>query len=141
MSDRAKTAPNETFTALARKMGATVSELADAAPWDAATCARYVERHADKARMMGAQWPDAQVASAVRMLVREDLDHESVVCLARDRIVALIAERELLLQTLKATRTLVAEGAADGFTDHGWMERLFANQAVLTAAISRAECR
>jgi hypothetical protein len=38
-------------------------------------------------------------------------------------------------KALLATRALVSEGATDGFTDHGWMERLFANQAALTRAL------
>lgn len=37
-------------------------------------------------RRYGAHLSDAEVASKVRMLMRHDLDHEQVCCLARDRI-------------------------------------------------------
>ena len=51
----------------------------------------------------------------------------------------LIAAAPDLLEALIVTRSLVSEGAIDGFTDHGWMERLFLNQRSLSAAIAKAE--
>lgn len=41
-------------------------------------------------------WTDAQVATAVRMLMRGQLDHEAICVLGRDRIMSLSAERDRL---------------------------------------------
>jgi hypothetical protein len=43
---------------------------------------------------------DTEIASKVRMLTRSDLDHELVVCAARDRIMSLTAERDELARKL-----------------------------------------
>lgn len=55
----------------------------------------------------------------------------------------LIAAAPDLLDAVVATRKLVAEAALTGFNyaDGNWAERLFANQAVLSAAIKEAEER
>lgn len=55
----------------------------------------------------------------------------------------LIAASPDLLAVAKKTRGLVSEAAATGFNCHDgdWAERIYANQAALTAAIRKAEGR
>lgn len=55
----------------------------------------------------------------------------------------LIAAAPDLLEAVRATRALVSEAAATGFnwSDGDWAERLYGNQAVLSAAIAKAEGR
>lgn len=51
----------------------------------------------------------------------------------------LIAAAPDLFEALKETRDLISEGAAHGFTDHAWMERLFASQGKRTRALAKAQ--
>jgi hypothetical protein len=44
---------------------------------------------------------DQVLASMVRMLMRNDLDHEMIVCAARDRIMCLVKEKARLIQALE----------------------------------------
>lgn len=55
----------------------------------------------------------------------------------------LIATAPELLEALVATRALVSEAAMTGFNCHDgtWAERLYSNQASLSAAIAKAEGR
>lgn len=55
----------------------------------------------------------------------------------------LIAAAPDLLEAAKATRSLVAEAAMVGFNfnDGDWADRLYRNQANLSAAIAKAEYR
>lgn len=50
------------------------------------------------------QFSDEQVASAVRMLTRDQLDHEAICILARDRIRSLAAELDRLREELEKVR-------------------------------------
>lgn len=53
-----------------------------------------------------ATWTDSEVATKVRMLMRDDLNHEGVICAARDRIAILsrdVHELTFALQTLLDT--------------------------------------
>ena len=50
----------------------------------------------------GSHLTDTQVASAVRMLLRDQLNHEAVCLVARDRIVSLATERDQLKARLEA---------------------------------------
>lgn len=47
------------------------------------------------------QWSDVEMAGAVRMLMRYDLNHEGIVVGARDRIMCLAAENKRLLAALE----------------------------------------
>lgn len=88
---------------LANQMGVGLSDLPDAQPWSAGAVSSYAERHGNRSAPVGyAHLPDVQIASAVRMLMRDNLDHESVVCAARDRICALHVEKSEMLAALKA---------------------------------------
>jgi len=53
-------------------------------------------------RQAGSHLSDAQVAHSVRMLMRDDLDHEAVCVMARDRICYLSAALEDLTRQLRA---------------------------------------
>lgn len=64
---------------------------------------------------MMADWTDEQVASAVRMLMRDQLDHEVICVLARDRIRSLASERDHFRKALDEIRV---EAMASG-TDSG----------------------
>ncbi|MEK1893178.1 MAG: hypothetical protein AAAB20_07855 [Rhizobium sp.] len=61
--------------------------------------------------------------------------------MAETKHARLIAAAQDLLDAVLKTRALVAEAALTGFNyaDGDWAERLFENQAVLSAAISKAE--
>lgn len=58
--------------------------------------------------MAGEQFTDVHVASMVRMLMRDQLDHEAICIMARDRIMALAQERD----RLRAELAEVTERAA-----------------------------
>ena len=60
------------------------------------------DREWTRANMLGPQIPDEMVANMVRMLFRDQLDHEFVCTLARDRIRVLMAEKESLEKQLQA---------------------------------------
>ncbi len=106
----------ESLREMAAKMGQTVSYLADAEPWDPEAVIFYAQKHGDRSEPLGYRHlPDIQIAGAVRMLMRHDLDHESVVCAARDRICALHEEKAALLAALKsAVITMDAAAKATG---------------------------
>lgn len=62
-----------------------------------------------QARQAGPHWSDEQVASKVRMLMRDDLDHEAVCVMARDRIVylsAVVAERDRQIAELPELKSI-----------------------------------
>lgn len=59
--------------------------------------------------MAGEHWTDADVAARVRMLGRNDLDHEMVCVAARDRIIRLAGENQRLKLLLAAIRAVIAE--------------------------------
>jgi len=53
---------------------------------------------------------DVEIAGRVRMLMRDDLNHEGIVCAARDRILHLSEENERLRRELYSrTRSLEEE--------------------------------
>lgn len=51
---------------------------------------------------------DEQMASRVRMLMRSDLDHESVCTSARDRIMCLVKEKSQLAERVKTLEAIIA---------------------------------
>lgn len=117
----------DTLTAMAKRMGMTVSDVADAKPWPPEAVAAYAEKHGRRSDPIGYQHlPDVQVASAVRMLMRNDLDHEGVVCAARDRICALHVEKAALLSAAQA----VVKARADYVS---WVQGGQAGRAILAA--------
>ena len=52
----------------------------------------------------GAHLDDVEIASRVRMLMREDIDHEMVCVMARDRILSLSKQCADLLEACKAAK-------------------------------------
>jgi hypothetical protein len=77
------------------------------------------------------QWDDVEVAGRVRMLMRNDLDHEMICTVARDRILCLAKEKARYAQLLYAAKHLVlaATGPDGGPTDWNetrdrWLELL-----------------
>jgi hypothetical protein len=98
--------------AIAERIGMTVSPL-----WlpTAERAREYAETNAGRSSLPGET--DVQIASRVRMLSRDHLDHEGVVCAARDRICALIVERDDLLEALQLILPLAKGYAPDGQTD------------------------
>ena len=78
---------------------------------------------------MMTDWTDEQVAYAVRMLLRDQIDHEAICVLARDRIRDLAAERDRLRGELETEKHEAYQ--------HANMREL-AEQA-LYAATARAE--
>jgi hypothetical protein len=60
------------------------------------------------------QFSDETMAGVVRMLMRGDLNHESIVCAARDRIMCLVAENDALSTQLT---TAHAAGKAEGLRE------------------------
>ena len=61
---------------------------------------------------------DKEVATRVRMLLRDDLDHEAVCTMARDRIMALVKEKAALQARLDAEGWQTLDSApADGETE------------------------
>ena len=52
---------------------------------------------------------DTAVASSVRMLMRDQLDHEAVCVMARDRIMALVKEKAALEAEISALRAIMVE--------------------------------
>lgn len=58
------------------------------------------------------EWSDVEVASKVRMLTRNQLDHEAVCTLARDRIMALHKEKTDLARRVLALTEVLAETEA-----------------------------
>ncbi len=123
--------------AIAARLGARVSQLADAEPWAAEACDKYVAEHGDR---FECRWPDAQIAAAVRMLMRDELDHEMVVCAARDSICGLLAEKAELLTALQLILPLAKGYQPEGQTDtaratcRSWIE-------AAETAIAKAEGR
>jgi hypothetical protein len=110
----------ETFRQLAARMGFSTSEADGAEPWSSEAVTAYAAHHSDRSRIGWAHLPDVQISSAVRMLMRDDLDHEAVVCAARDRICALHVEKaalasEVLRVTLLSSVLLEALKAAEAF--------------------------
>lgn len=87
---------NESLAELAARLGMRVSQRWEASDEDQA---QYANDHACRRMMSGDT--DIQIASRVRMLMRDDLDHEAVVCVARDRLCALAVEKADLLEALK----------------------------------------
>lgn len=69
------------------------------------------------------QLTDRQMASKVRMLMRTDLEHEAVICGARDRIMALVKEKDALearavpLNTLRSAEMALSEAVASRKSD------------------------
>lgn len=61
---------------------------------------------------IGADLSDAQVASRVRMLMRDDLDHEMVCVMARDRIRHLSSVCSESIKALEIARNFIAEELA-----------------------------
>lgn len=59
--------------------------------------------------LAGAQYSDTTIAHTVRMLMRDDWSHETVVVLARDRILCLIAEKAALKKQLEDLRDATAK--------------------------------
>lgn len=51
-----------------------------------------------------AHMSDIEVAGEVRMLMRDQLDHEAVCCTARDRIVCLHEEKQALISAIRSLR-------------------------------------
>lgn len=82
---------------IAASLGMKVSQA-----WNGSSAEQkaYAEKHAQTGRMFMADQSDVQIASRVRMLYREDLDHEAIVTAARDRICALVVERDALLASI-----------------------------------------
>lgn len=52
---------------------------------------------------------DEDLAGRVRMLMRNDLDHEMIVCAARDRIMCLVKEKRELAERVKTLESELAE--------------------------------
>jgi hypothetical protein len=76
-------------------------------------------------RLAGDHMPDVEVASRVRMLMRDQIDHEAICVTARDRIMWLSQEVERLSEALKAIRqygsdTLSGRSPDDGPDDRKW---------------------
>jgi hypothetical protein len=98
----------EALNLLAAKLGMRVSQR-----WEgsAADQAAYARKHGDSqtSRMFMGDDTDIQIASRVRMLMRDEMDHEAVVCAARDRICALWVEREALRAAMREACDLLAE--------------------------------
>lgn len=61
--------------------------------------------------MLGPQIEDIEVAGRVRMLYRDQLDHEFICTLARDRIMVLMAEKKALEDEIESLH-LDAAGAS-----------------------------
>jgi hypothetical protein len=66
---------------------------------------RKVLINGQRVRLAGDHLPDVEVASNVRMLMRDQLDHEAVCVTARDRIMWLSQENERLRTELQARRS------------------------------------
>ncbi len=59
-------------------------------------------------------WDDVEVAGRVRMLMRNDLEHELICTVARDRILCLAKEKEQLRQLLLAAKHLILASRGPG---------------------------
>lgn len=90
---------HRTLEALAAKLGMRVSQRWNGTPEEQAA---YAREHAD--RLMMGHDSDIQIASRVRMLMRDELDHEAVVTAARDRICALTVEKTTLATACRTAR-------------------------------------
>jgi len=127
----------DTLIAMARRMGATVSDAADAQPWSADMVEGYAEKHGQRSDLLGHQHlPDIQIAGAVRMLMRNDLDHEAVVCAARDRICALHVEKAALAEALVKIRKCL--DLIDPSRTFQYMQAMDAMRTCADAALKRA---
>lgn len=62
-------------------------------------------------------WDDIEVAGRVRMLMRNDIDHEFICTVARDRILCLAKEKERLSQLLLAAKHLILTGVPASLED------------------------
>lgn len=67
-------------------------------------------------------WDDVEVAGRVRMLMRNDLDHELICTVARDRILCLAKEKERLSQLLLAARYLILAATGPDGGPTSWNE-------------------
>lgn len=77
---------------------------------------------------------DEMIAGTVRMLLRDQLNHEAVCCAARDRIMCLVAEKAAqaalirqLVGALRTTRDALDMMMRDGY-EGVWDERDFAGR-------------
>lgn len=67
---------------------------------------------------------DEEMAGEVRMLMRDQLDHEAICTAARDRIMCLVAEKKALQEALESVASPVgfmrrqAEATGDRFDGH-----------------------
>lgn len=85
------------------------------------------------APVAGDQFSDEEVAVMVRMLTRDQIDHEAVCTIGRDRIMHLAQTNAVLLAALKACMdAMMADNAADG-----WLEIMEAARA----AVEKAEAK
>lgn len=75
----------------------------------------WVYEHANSGRHIFPDHSDAEIASRVRMLRRNDLMHEPVVTAARDRICRLLVQNEAMLAALHKAREFIVNGADLGF--------------------------
>lgn len=82
------------------------------------------QRHANKERC---QLADHDVATAVRMLTRSDLDHELVCVMSRDRIASLSRGNRVLAKALLAVQAelrIIAAFPLEGDTAQAIAERM-----------------
>lgn len=56
----------------------------------------------------GPQYSDNEIAGMVRMLSRNDMDHEAILCAARDRIMALVKEKQTLADEAKKLKKILS---------------------------------
>lgn len=64
----------------------------------------YAEQHGDRSKVGWKELSDVQIASRVRMLMRDDWTHEAVCTATRDRICCLVLEKQALVEALEEAR-------------------------------------